>query len=166
MKLSAVFIYCFILYLFLMLIYEILLRTLHLEMTVPFYFRMIIYIFGIVTHELIHGIFAAMFSPDGFKNIKFGFSFKSFIAYCNINENMKVKHFKIVAIMPFIILGIISFIFGIIIKHAFIIKFGILFSVGSIGDLIMFIWLCNEKNNYWIKDTGTTKKLEIIVFEK
>jgi hypothetical protein len=127
---------------------------------------MIIYISGIIIHELIHGIFAAVYSPNGFKNVKFGFSLKSLIAYCYLDELMKVKHFKIVSIMPFIILGIIPLIFGIIIKHAFIIKFGILFSVGSIGDLIVFYWLCKENNNYMVKDTGTTKKLEIIVFEE
>jgi hypothetical protein len=42
----------------------------------------------------------------------------------------------------------------------------IILSAGSIGDLIIFSWLCKEKNNYWVKDSDDTKKLEIIVFEK
>jgi hypothetical protein len=166
-KISSMLVQGFLLYLFSMVIFEMLLSVFHLEKTsIPFYFRIGIYILGIIAHELIHGVFAAIYSPNGFKNIKFGVLPKSFIAYCYLDEIMKIKHFKIVVIMPFIILGIIPFFLGIIIMHEFIIKFGIILSVGSIGDLIMFYWLCKEKNNYWVKDSNNTKKLEIVVFEK
>jgi uncharacterized membrane protein YfhO len=117
-------------------------------------------------HELIHGMFAAIFSPNGFENIKFGFSLRSFIAYCSINEDMQVKHYKTVAIMPFIILGILPVIISFFYGWKILLNVGIILSVGSIGDLIMFYWLCKENNNYWVKDSNNTKDLEIIVFEK
>jgi hypothetical protein len=167
-KVSSMFVQGFLLYLFSMVIFEMLLSVFHLEKTsIPVYFRIGIYILGIIAHELIHGVFAAIYSPNGFKNIKFGIKWKFIAAYCQcMDADMKIKHFKIVVIMPFIILGIIPFIWGISMMHEFVMKFGIILSVGSIGDLIMFNWLCKEKNNYWVKEGDNTKKLEIVVFEK
>jgi hypothetical protein len=170
MKFSSVFAYLILFYVFTAMLTAIYNKvwdtdnSLLVNKRLFFLFSLII---GIIVHELIHGIFAAIFSPNGFKNIKFGFSFRSFIAYCSIKENMKVKHFKVIAIMPFIILGalplFISFIYG----YDILFDFGIILSLGSIGDLIMFIWLCNEKNNYWVKNEKfNPKRLEIVVFEK
>ncbi|MDR2292830.1 MAG: DUF3267 domain-containing protein [Prevotellaceae bacterium] len=127
---------------------------------------LLLIIVGVIIHELIHGIFAAIFSSNRFKNIKFGFSIRSFVAYCNINEIMKVKYFKVIAIMPFIILGILPIIISLFFGCKTLFDFGILLSIGSIGDLIMFNWLCKEKNNYWVKESDNAKKLEIVVFEK
>ena len=121
---------------------------------------------GIIIHELIHAVCAAIFSPNGFKNIKIGLSLKSFVAYCNINEDLKIKHYKIITIMPFIILGILPVVISFFEGRNVFFHFGRILSIGSIGDLILFYWLCKEKNNYWVKDTEGTKKLEIIVFEQ
>ena len=127
---------------------------------------LVLLVLAVLLHEIIHAVFAAIFSPNGFKNIKIGLSLKSVIAYCSINENMKVINFKLVAIAPFIILGIIPLIVSFIYGWKVIFNISIILSLGSIGDLILFYWLCKEKNNYWVKDTGGTKKLEIIVFEQ
>jgi hypothetical protein len=117
-------------------------------------------------HELIHGIFASIYSPNRFKNIKFGFSFKSLISYCNINEDIQVKYYKIIVIMPFIILSVIPCIICFIYGLKSVLDIAIIHAAASIGDLITFIWLYNERNNYWVKDSNNTKKLEIVVFEK
>ncbi|MDR2650794.1 MAG: DUF3267 domain-containing protein [Prevotellaceae bacterium] len=118
-------------------------------------------------HELIHGIFAAIYSPNRFKNIKFGFKLKSLIAYCSINEDMQVKYSKVVIIMPFIVLSLVPFIICFIYGLKSILNIAIIHAAASIGDLIMFIWLCNEENDYWVKNEKINpKKLEMIVFEE
>jgi hypothetical protein len=68
--------------------------------------------------------------------------------------------------MPFIILSVIPCIICFIYGLKSVLDIAIIHAAASIGDLIVFIWLYNERNNYWVKDSNNTKKLEIVVFEK
>jgi hypothetical protein len=73
-------------------------------------------VLGVILHEFVHAIFAAIYNPKGWSSIKIGFNLKKGVAYCRCTEPMKVKHWRIIAIMPLILIGmipyIISFIFG------------------------------------------------------
>ena len=75
-------------------------------------------------------------------------------------------HFKLVVIIPFIILGIIPAIVSFIYDCKMVFAPSIIISLVTIGDLILFCRLCREKNNYLLKETGGKEKLEIVVFEE
>jgi len=65
----------------------------------------------------IHGIFIVIFAKNRFKSIKFGIApaRKLFSPYCHSKEKLKINYYKIVIMMPLIIMGIIPTIISIII---------------------------------------------------
>jgi len=107
----------------------------------------LIYLIGVVIHELIHGFFAMKFSKQGMKSVKFGISWKSLTPYCHCKEPLTVRDYRIVLLAPLVILGIVPTIIGLIIGHNGIYGFGLLFILAAGGDLIIFWKLRNENKN-------------------
>ncbi|MBN2777036.1 MAG: DUF3267 domain-containing protein [Bacteroidales bacterium] len=75
---------------------------------------MYVFIGGVVLHEILHAITWGIFAKKGFKSIKFGFKIKYLTPYCHCKEALRVKHYKLGAAMPLIILGIIPSLYGIV----------------------------------------------------
>ena len=113
----------------------------------------LIYLIGVVIHELIHGFFAMKFSKQGMKSIKFGIYWKVLTPYCHCKEPLTVRHYRIVLLAPLFILGIIPTIIGLIIGHNGIYGFGLLFILAAGGDLIIFWKLRNENKNTLVLDS-------------
>jgi len=111
-------------------------------------------IVGIVAHEAIHGLFFALFSEDKFKSIKFGIMprEKLFSPYCHCREILKINHYRISAIMPLIILGIIPAAISLVFGNILLLLFGVVFISGGCGDLLMILKLIREKKNAFIYD--------------
>lgn len=112
----------------------------------------IVLIIGVIAHELIHGIFWALFTKKGFSSIKFGILKQYFTPYCHCKEPLKVKHYIIGAIMPAVVLGfipiIVSFVYGLLGW----LLFGIFFTAAAGGDFLMINMLRKEHMNDWTKD--------------
>jgi hypothetical protein len=111
-----------------------------------------ILILGIVVHELIHGIFWAMYAKNGVKSIKFGVLLKMLTPYCHCKEPLKIKHYIIGAIMPAIILGIIPAIIAICIGNIGLLIFGIFFTMAAGGDFLIIKLLLKENKEDWVQD--------------
>ena len=109
---------------------------------------------GIILHELIHGIFFAMFAKEGFKSIKFGImpASKLFTPYCHCKEPLKLNHYRLAAIMPLIILGIIPTIISICIGSLFLFALGIIFITAAGGDILLFQKTLKESKDSLIFD--------------
>lgn len=107
---------------------------------------------GIILHELIHGLFWSFFNNRGFSSIKFGIMWSSFAPYCHCNKPMKLKYYRIGAMMPGLLLGFIPSIIAIFTGSFALLAFGIIFSIGAGGDFLMIWMLRNEKNNIWVQD--------------
>jgi len=109
---------------------------------------------GIVVHEAIHGLFFAVFSEEKFRAIKFGVlpKDKLFTPYCHCKEILYVNHYRIAAIMPLIILGIIPAAISLVFGNLLLLLLGVLFISAGSGDLLMVIKLFREKKNALIFD--------------
>jgi len=105
---------------------------------------------GIVIHELLHAITFWYFVPNGRKSIKFGI--KWLTPYCHCKKPLKVKHYKLSAAMPLIILGLIPSIIGIILGHGGILSFGIFFTWAAGGDIMILFMLRKLDNNTYVFD--------------
>lgn len=112
----------------------------------------IVFIIGVIAHELIHGIFWALFTKKGFGSIKFGILKQYFTPYCHCKEPLKVKHYIIGAIMPAVILGFIPIIIGFIYGLLSWLLFGIFFTAAAGGDFLMINLLRKENMNDWTTD--------------
>ena len=103
----------------------------------------IVYIVLIVIHELIHGFFFGIYAKGGFKTVRFGVYWKAMTPYCSCNEPIKVQQYRIVALMPTVILGFIPLIVGFIIGEINTIAISALMVVGGFGDFLM-IWMLRK----------------------
>jgi len=102
----------------------------------------VIMIFGIIVHELIHGLFWSRYTKQGFKSIKFGVLWQMLTPYCHCKEPLKVKQYILGAIAPAILLGIIPSLLAILIGNSGLLVFGMFFTVAAAGDflIIRLIW--------------------------
>ena len=96
------------------------------------------FLLGIAIHELIHGIFFAKYAKNGFKSIKFGILWKVLAPYCHCKEPLTVQQYLTAVIMPTIILGIFPAIISLFIGDALLLIFGIIFTFGGAGDMLIF----------------------------
>lgn len=92
----------------------------------------------IILHELIHGLFFALYAESRFKRIKFGIIWKHLTPYCHCEEAIKAKHYGIVLLMPTLLLGVLPFLFGFIIGNFFVVFIGIMMIWSGIGDILAF----------------------------
>jgi hypothetical protein len=108
-------------------------------------------------HELIHGIFILIYAKNGFKSIKFGImpAEKLFTPYCHCKELLKIKHYRIVIIMPLMIMGIIPTIISIIIGNLFLLFLGIICIMAACGDILIFLKSLKQERDSLIFDHPT-----------
>ncbi|CAM3099212.1 DUF3267 domain-containing protein [Streptobacillus felis] len=100
-------------------------------------YMILIYFLLIVIHELIHGIFFAMFSKNGFKDIAFGAVWKHLTVYCSCISPVFLKEYVISALMPLVILGIIPAIHSFITGSFLTLFVGVTMVVGAFGDILI-----------------------------
>ena len=115
-------------------------------------YSLLIFLGGIVLHELLHGLTWGYFAKSGLKSIEFGIKWKYLTPYCHCKEPLKVKHYKIGGAMPLILMGIVPSIIGLIIGHGAILSFGIFFTWAAGGDIISLFMLNKLENNVYVSD--------------
>jgi hypothetical protein len=123
-----------------------------LQVNVPAWTKYTAVVAAIFVHELIHGLIFALYAKNGFKAIKFGFSKTMASPYCHCKDPLKVKHYRRAGIAPFIILGLIPLAFAMFTGVNWIKTFGLLFSIGGFGDLLIWIKLMKFDSNLMIRD--------------
>lgn len=98
---------------------------------------------GIVIHELLHGIFWAMFSKNGFRSIRFGVKWEYFTPYCHCTEPLKVWQYIAGALAPAIFMGFLPAIWALINGNTLFMFFGFFFLWTAAGDLIA-VWIVRK----------------------
>ena len=97
----------------------------------------IVFIVLIVVHELIHGICWSIFTPNHFRDIEFGIMKTSLTPYCTCCVPLKKGHYLFGTVMPFLVLGIIPMIVGIVIGNSSVLLMGVLMADSAAGDLMI-----------------------------
>ena len=105
----------------------------------------ILFIVGIVVHELIHGLTWACYAKSGWKSISFGVMWKLLTPYCHCDEPMRIHGYMMGAMMPCVILGIIPAVAALFIGSLPMLAWGILFIAAAAGDIWM-TWLLTKEN--------------------
>lgn len=102
-------------------------------------------IFYFVLHEIIHGIAYVMGGAD-FKNITFGIHLEKGILCCSCKQNVTKKNILFSLLAPFFLIGVVTYILGIILSNSLLVLLSIMNLAGSAGDLVMFYSLSRLKN--------------------
>lgn len=95
---------------------------------------------GIIVHELIHGFTWIIAARKPFSAIKFGFQLKTFTPYAHCREPMAVQPYRLGALMPGLLLGILPGIYGMASGEFGVFLFGYFFTVAAGGDALI-LWL-------------------------
>lgn len=109
-------------------------------------------VFGIILHELIHGITWSFFTKKGFKSIKFGVILKMFTPYCHCKEPLTTKQYIIGAIMPFIVIGLLPALISVATGNFPLLIFAIFFTVAAAGDFMIIRLILKEEEDSLILD--------------
>ena len=96
-------------------------------------------------HEVLHSI-AYLINGSNFKNITYGVHLEKGILCCLCKEDVSKKNILTSLLFPFIIIGVITYIIGIIINSGVLIVLSICNISGCAGDLVMFYDLVKLKN--------------------
>ena len=92
-----------------------------------------------VVHEGIHGLTWSRFTPNGFRDIDFGFMKQYLTPYCTCRVPLSKGQYIFGALMPLIVLGILPMLAGILSGSLLVLALGILMTDSAAGD-IMIVW--------------------------
>ena len=105
----------------------------------PFLFILAI-IAGIFVHEYLHKIGWMVFGKMPSASITFGFQLKTLSPYAHATQPMEINGYRWGAALPFIVLGIIPAIIGIVLGSPAILLYGMMFVFAAGGDLLI-LWI-------------------------
>ncbi len=112
----------------------------------------VVFTLGIVAHELIHGIFFAIYAKKGIRSVKFGVLWKMLTPYCHCKEPLQIKHYKIALLAPLVFLGLIPAVISLFTGNLWMLIFGIVFSGSAAGDLMIYDLIKKENPQDYVQD--------------
>lgn len=95
---------------------------------------------GIVVHELIQGLTAVWYGGVRWQQIKFGVIWKAMTPYCRSTVPLTTHKYRVVVIMPLIVLGLIPYGIALATRNKWLMVFDVFFTLAAIGD-IMILWM-------------------------
>lgn len=112
----------------------------------------VLFIGGIVLHELIHGITWSFFAKGGLKSIKYGILVKMLTPYCHCKEPLKLRAYILGAMMPALLLGLLPGIIAIATGSIGMLLFAIFFTMAAAGDFMIIQLLWKQDPNSMVLD--------------
>lgn len=110
------------------------------------YFLTLLLMLGyLCLHELLHSL-AYVIHGANYKNISYGVALEKGILYCLCKQNITKKNILYSLMYPLVFIGIITYIIALILKMPTLFLLSIMNIGGSIGDIIMFIFISKLKN--------------------
>ncbi len=106
------------------------------------FITLILYLF---LHEILHGI-GYIIGGAKPKNIYFGIALEKGILYCLCRQEVKKKSIMISLQMPFVVIGVFTYIIAMIIGNDLLIFLSIANLIGASMDLVMFLYIAGIKN--------------------
>ncbi len=100
-------------------------------------------VIGIVIHEAIHGFTWSIAARIPISDIKFGFQIKTITPYAHCKVPIKMFAYRLGAIMPFLLLGIVPYGYALATQNPIVLGFSLFFSFVAIGDL-MILWISKD----------------------
>jgi len=96
-------------------------------------------------HELLHGV-GFVLGGSKLKNIKLGAALEKGIFYCMSYQELTKKNILISLQMPFMVIGVITYVIGIVFNIPVLTWLSVLNIMGASMDLVMFFYILRIKN--------------------
>ena len=113
----------------------------HLSLTTSVLLPLLGFVFvGFVLHEAIHGIAWAVWGTRSFAAIKFGMNIRALAPYAHATVPMKASAYRLGAISPAFVLGVLPSFAGLITGNFLVTFYGMIFLAAAAGDFLV-LWL-------------------------
>jgi hypothetical protein len=112
-------------------------------------------LFGVVLHELIHGLSWAIFAKKPFSAVSFGIQWQTLTPYAHLKEPVEVNAYRLGALMPGFILGIMTYISSLIWGNGDLFWFSLIHTCASGGDWLILWLLRHVKSAAQVEDHPT-----------
>ena len=110
------------------------------------YFLTLLLMLGyLCTHELLHSLAYVIYGAK-YKNISYGVALEKGVLYCLCKQNISKKNIMHSLMYPLVFIGIITYIIALIFKMSTLFLLSIMNIAGSIGDIIMFMFIYKLKD--------------------
>ena len=116
------------------------------------FWLLLIMLFAMILHELIHGLAWLILTKGNYKGIKFGLIWKYMTPYCHYQKPVFIWQYRIALLAPGLLIGIIPYGFSLFVGSFPSLLFSTLFTFGAIGDFIILWLIRHEKSNTKVQD--------------
>ena len=110
---------------------------------------------GILVHELIHGISWVLFGRKPFSSVQLGFQWKTLTPYAHLRESVEVNAYRLGALLPGFILGLLVYILSLVLGDGNLFLFGLLHTSAAGGDWLVLWLLRHVKSGALVQDHPT-----------
>ena len=100
----------------------------------------ILMVFWLLFHEVLHAIGFGINSSVNKKNIVFGMALEKGVFYCMCKQKINKRVILISLLFPFTFIGIVTLVIGIVINNYYLVMLSILNIAGAVGDLVMTVY--------------------------
>lgn len=100
----------------------------------------ILYLPYLILHEQLHSLSYVIYGAD-FKNITYGIHLEKGILCCLCKQNINKRNILHSLLYPFVIIGVITLIIGILINYPVLVILSLINISGCSGDLVMYYHL-------------------------
>lgn len=94
---------------------------------------------GMIAHEVIHALGWMAWGKVAWKQLRFGLDLSKGVAYAHSKVPMDIRGYKIGLVLPWIVLGVIPAMIGVVVGSGYLLAYGIIFFGASCGDLLL-LW--------------------------
>lgn len=103
----------------------------------------LLFIAGIVIHELLHGLTWMLLGKAPSGSVKFGFQLKTLTPYAHCTEPLEVGAYRWGAAVPGLVLGILPGVAALATGSSAMLVFGFLFTLAAGGDALI-LWMLRD----------------------
>lgn len=108
--------------------------------TVPVLSFIVVFIAGIVVHELLHAVSWVYLGRKSWSAIEFGVVWKTLTPYAHCKEPVEIRCYRWAVALPGIVLGLVPSLIGIITGNGAVVLFGLIFTLAAAGDALI-LWV-------------------------
>lgn len=101
---------------------------------------------GVPLHEFLHALGWVYFGKKSFKEIKFGFQWKTITPYAHLTVPVSAWGYRMGTVLPGLVLGLLPYLAGLISGNGWLGALGLFFIFAAGGDLLA-LWIIRKVKN-------------------
>ena len=115
----------------------------------------------LMLHEFLHGV-GYFLGGTKHNSIQYGLCLEKGLMYCMAYQEVSKKNILISLQMPFMVIGVITYIIGIIFNLKLLVLLSIINLVGACMDLVMFIYILKLPKDTTYSESGESDEFVLI----